>query len=98
MKDQTKYFTMAQKITCTFFVLVFFFTVNAQDSTFRNLPDKWTLENCIEYAKQNNINVNSLRLNQRSTEEDLLQAKAARLPFVSGSVSQNLVNSKNANP
>lgn len=91
-------FTMTQKIICTFLVLIFFFTVKAQDSTFPNVPDKWTLENCITYAKQNNISVNSLRLNQRSTEEDLLQAKAARLPFVSGSVSQNLVNSKNANP
>jgi len=78
--------------------LFIFLKVNAQDSILHNLPDKWTLENCIDYARTNNISVNSLRLNQRSTEEDLLQAKAARLPFVSGSVSQNLVNSKNANP
>ena len=81
-----------------FIQLIFVCSIQAQDTTLRILPDKWTLENCIQYAKTNNISVNSLRLTEHSTEQDLLQAKASRLPSVSGAVSQNLVNSKNANP
>ena len=38
-----------------------------------------------------------MRLNTSSAEEDLKQSKAAVLPDLSGSVSQNLVNRKNAN-
>jgi len=74
--------------------LLSFLQIHAQDN---NLPSQWTLENCIDYAKKRNIQVNSLRLNERSTQEDLLQSRAAQLPFVSGSLSQNLVNGKNAN-
>ncbi|MFT3703907.1 MAG: TolC family protein [Agriterribacter sp.] len=67
----------------------------AQVSTAVNLPEKWTLQDCIEYAKKNNISLNSLRLSTSSAEQDLLQAKAARLPSLSGSLSQSLVNAKN---
>ncbi len=81
-----------------FIQLIFAYSVQAQDTILHNLPEKWTLESCIEFAKANNISVNTLRLTQNSTEQDLLQAKASRLPSVSGAVSQNLVNSKNANP
>ncbi|MEP6948800.1 MAG: TolC family protein [Ginsengibacter sp.] len=69
----------------------------AQDSTLLKLPLKWTLEGCIDYAKKNNIQINTLRFNTSSAEEDLKQSKAAVLPDLSGSVSQNLVNRKNAN-
>ena len=69
----------------------------AQDSTLLKLPLNWTLEDCIAYAKKNNIQINTLRLNTSSAEEDLKQSKAAILPDLSASVSQNLVNRKNAN-
>jgi outer membrane protein len=84
----------------TFIILIFLcpFSILAQDTARQNLPIQWTLEDCINYAKKNNIQVNSLKLSERSSEEDLLQSKAAKLPSVSGSISQNLVNSKNANP
>ncbi len=84
----------------TYVGIIFLYPVStfAQDTIVQNLPLQWTLEDCINYAKENNIQVNSLRLNERSGEEDLLQSKAAKLPSVSGSVSQNLVNGKNANP
>ncbi|ROI03228.1 TolC family protein [Chryseobacterium sp. G0240] len=56
-----------------------------------NYPVNWTLENCIEYAKQNNISINSLRLSKNSAEQDLLQAKEAKYPSLNGTVSQGLV-------
>ncbi len=58
------------------------------------LPANWTLQDCIDYAKKNNIQLNNLRLNTGSARQDLLQAKAARLPSVSASLSQSMVNGK----
>ena len=71
--------------------------LKAQDSTLQNLPDTWSLEYCIAYAKEHNIQINNLKLNTNSAQEDLLQSKAARLPNLSASVSQSFVNSKNVN-
>lgn len=68
--------------------------VYAQDSSLQNLPRQWSLQDCIDYAKKNNIQINTLRLNTSSAEQDLLQAKAARLPSLSGSLSQSFVNGK----
>lgn len=68
--------------------------LRAQVSTALNLPEKWTLQDCIDYAKKNNIQINTLRLSTNSAEQDLLQAKAARLPSVSASLSQSFVNGK----
>ena len=78
--------------------LFIFQNCDAQDTLHDKLPAQWSLDNCIEYAKANNISVNTLRLDMRSSEQDLLQAKASRLPSASGSVSQSLVNSKNTDP
>ncbi|HEY5406717.1 MAG TPA: TolC family protein [Ginsengibacter sp.] len=76
------------------FLPVFIF---AQDSTLMHLPANWSLEECIKYAKQNNIQINSLRLNTSAAEEDVKQSKAAALPNLSGTVSQSLLNGKSAN-
>jgi outer membrane protein len=77
-------------------LLVLPFSLKAQDTLFANLPSQWRLEDCIEYAKKNNISLATLRLTTRLTEEDLLQARAAVLPDLSGSVSQSFVNNKRA--
>ncbi|MCC6287931.1 MAG: TolC family protein, partial [Chitinophagaceae bacterium] len=68
--------------------------IYAQDSTLQNLPAQWSLQDCIEYAKKNNIQINTLRLNTNAAEQDLLQSKAARLPSLSASLSQSMVNGK----
>jgi len=70
----------------------------AQDSTLTGLPGEWSLEECIAYAKKNNIQLNTLRLSTASAEQDLIQARANQLPNLSGSISQTLVNSKNTDP
>ncbi len=69
----------------------------AQDSL-ANLPAQWRLEDCIQYAREKNISLATLRLTARSAEEDLLQAKAGVLPNLTASANQSIVNSNNANP
>ncbi|GAA0557387.1 TolC family protein [Chitinophaga japonensis] len=72
--------------------------LKAQPADTTALPDKWTLQQCIDYAKQHNIQLNNLRLSRQSSREDLLLAKAARLPGVSGSASQYYTHARNADP
>jgi outer membrane protein len=88
-----------KKIIALIILFVEFLPVllHAQDSALQRLPASWTLENCIAYAKQNNIQINTIRFNTSSAEEDLKQSKAAILPDLSGSVSQSLVNRKKSN-
>ncbi len=51
---------------------------------------RWTLKDCIDYALANNIALQKTRLAKASANEDYLQAKAALLPSLSASTSQNV--------
>lgn len=73
-----------------FFFLIFLFKIIDVSAQTQAYPSNWTLENCIEYAKENNISINSLRLSKNSAEQDLLQAKEAKYPSLNGTVSQAL--------
>lgn len=81
-------------------VLLFIFLLsvksrlNAQDSTLQDLPAQWTLQQCFDYALKNNIQLNSLRLSRMSSEQDLLLSRAAKLPNLTGTVSQDLNGGK----
>lgn len=55
----------------------------AQTTEQNQLPKVWNLEQCIAYAKEQNIQINTLRLTTKSTEQDLLLSKAAKLPNLS---------------
>lgn len=68
----------------------------AQTVESSQLPTVWNLEQCIAYSKQQNIQINTLRLTTKSTEQDLLLSKAAKYPNLLGSASQTFTNSKNA--
>ena len=74
-----------------------FTSLHAQD-TAAMAPLKWDLQTCLDYAKKNNITIKDLRWGARSSEQDLLQARAAKLPNLTGTLSQSVVNSNNANP
>src|ERR1700683_4773223 len=87
---------MIRIIAMGFFLLMDHCLALAQDST--QLPAKWSLQQCIDYAKKYNIQVNSLRLTEQTAEQEVLLAKAQKLPGVSGTASASLTNSKNANP
>lgn len=50
----------------------------------------WTLGDCINYALQHNISLQKAAVTRQSANEDLLQSKAALLPSLSVSTSQNV--------
>jgi outer membrane protein len=70
----------------------------AQDSAMLKAGFNWNLQDCIDYAKKNNIALNTLRLSQQINYQDLLLAKAAKYPNLFGNVGQTFNHSKNANP
>lgn len=72
------------------------FYIQAQNIEKEPLPTAWNLEQCISYSQKNNIQINTLRLTEKSTEQDLLLSKAAKFPSLSGSASQSYTNAKNA--
>lgn len=74
-----------------FFFLIFSLIMYEIFAQTPNYPSSWTLDNCIKYAKENNISINSLRLSKNSAEQDLLQAKDAKYPSLNGTISQGLV-------
>ncbi|TXJ23261.1 MAG: TolC family protein [Chitinophagaceae bacterium] len=78
------------------FLLLLTGIATAQDNA--QLPAKWTLEDCINYAKENNIQINTLKLSSDAAKLDWQQSKNNRLPNVNGTISQSLVNSNNADP
>jgi len=74
-------------------VLVIFYC-----SSFINLSaqKQWTLRDCIDYARQENIQVKKLQLSVESYDIDVKQSKAELFPSLSGSVSQSYKNAKDA--
>lgn len=52
---------------------------------------KWTLDECIAYALDNNIALQQTRINKLSAHEDVMQAKANLLPSLNAQTSQNIV-------
>ncbi|WP_295649489.1 TolC family protein [uncultured Mucilaginibacter sp.] len=78
---------------CCFTLIIAFvtgcFKLFAQDSTLIGATIQWDLQKCIEYARKNNIQINTLQLSQQVSQQEFLLAKAARLPNLSGTASQN---------
>ena len=51
---------------------------------------KWTLQECVDYALQNNISLQKSRLQQQAATEELRAAQAALLPSLSASTNQSV--------
>lgn len=51
---------------------------------------KWTLQECIDYALTNNIQLKQNKISSATAEQDELSAKAALLPSLSASTNQNV--------
>lgn len=51
---------------------------------------QWTMQECIDYAMQNNITLQKARLSRQSATEDLKGSKGNLLPTVSASANQSL--------
>jgi len=73
-------------------LLTIFNKLFAQDSTLMGTTIKWDLVKCIDYAKKNNIQINTYRLSLLTSRQQYLLAKAARLPNLTGSASQNFTH------
>jgi len=58
----------------------------------------WTLQQCIEYALKNNIQIKQNMLNEKLSEASLLQSKAQLLPTLSGNASNSYNNGKKVDP
>ena len=67
---------------------------DAQDSTtvVEETPYLWTLQDCINWAKQQNITIQRNKVNVRTSQINLQDAKANRLPTVDFSTSQYVSN------
>jgi len=76
-----------RRLKTILFLLAVVITVKSQE------PAKiWTLDDCIQYALEHNIQVKKSKVSKLSGEEDLQLAKAQLFPSLSASVSQSFVN------
>ncbi len=55
-----------------------------------NAQEKWSLEECITYALQNNIQIKQQELNAKIQQNQLKQSKINLAPNLNGSLSRNV--------
>lgn len=77
---------MNRKLVTALFVTAMAFGTSSHLSAQR----VWTLQECIDYAVKNNVQLQKSRAAEQTSAINVLEAKAARLPSLSGSVSQSL--------
>ena len=70
----------------SFLLLLGAFSLSAEENKV------WTLNNCIDYAIQNNIKLQQSRIIYNQSEIDVKSAKADMFPSLSFSTNHNLVN------
>jgi len=58
----------------------------------------WSLETCIEYAIENNLTIRQNTLQQRTTENNLIQSRAGRYPTVNASAQQSFNFGRSIDP
>jgi len=76
---------------------LFWFTIGIQSYVHAQVSDtikKWTLESCFQYALVNNIDINTTRLSELSSAEDVRAAKGSRIPNLYGTLNNYFTNSK----
>jgi outer membrane protein len=59
-------------------------------ATGANAQRQWTLDDCIDYARQHNISLQKARLQQQSASEDVKAQRGALLPTLSGSTNHSM--------
>lgn len=62
------------------------------DTTAASVTNVWTLQDCIDYAMQENISLQQSRLTAESAQVDIKTAKNALFPSLSFSTSHSLIN------
>jgi outer membrane protein len=74
---------------CKFFLLVVFYFFNITGSYVIAQPKVWTVDDCIKYALDKNIQVQKAKISYNINEENLKYAKSAMYPSLNGSARQN---------
>ncbi len=81
------------KLNIWCFVGIFIpFSVEAQVS---DTIKKWSIETCFQYAIENNIDINTAKLNELSAIQDANLAKGSRIPNLYGTLNNTITNEKN---
>lgn len=73
------------------FLLLVGFQLSAQDK-------KWTLEECVDYAIQNNISIKQSELDLKTSSVDKLEAIGGFLPSLSGNANYSVNTGASINP
>jgi len=76
-------------------ILIAIFTIFC---TTANAQKQWSLQECIKYAKENNLTVRMQSLSQQNQEIKVNSAKNQRLPNLSAGMSQSFSFGHNASP
>ena len=77
---------MNKKVLTLILVIV---TATSTNAMAQNIK-KWSLHQCIDYAMDNNIQLQKSKISENVAETELKQAKAGLLPNLSGSMTQSL--------
>lgn len=76
------------------YILITVLSVTAFLAKAQEVPKVWDLKTAIEYAKEKNISINTLKLSSQTAQQDLIASKSAVLPNLTGNVSQAITNYK----
>ncbi len=68
------------------------------DGLAQTSPQTWSLQDCIDYALQNNLQLRQNALNNRVTANNLLQSRAERLPNLNASAGQSYNAGRSIDP
>ena len=83
---------MKKFILCFLIISVSAGVVNAQEAS---PAYRFTLEDCLEYAFNENYNRQSLKLSEEASQDTYEQSKKERLPSLNASISESFSSSKN---
>jgi len=72
-----------------FLGVVFSGKIISQNSTEVDLTKPWTLQQCIEFAQLNNLQIKQSELNVQLSQVNLLQSKGNTLPSINGNISHS---------
>lgn len=89
LTNQSKRIVMPIKIT----LLIAFVVVS-----FTQAQNRWSLEQCIDYALKNNISIKQSEVDLKMSDIEQLQARGAFFPSVNSNLSYQLNEGKNINP
>jgi len=80
------------KVASTFFFLL------VLSASIRAQPKIWTLDDCIDYALKNNLNVQQIQLNVNRSFNQLQQSRMERLPNLNASASNFFNRGRTVDP